>query len=178
MIEKVMVPLKDLATENATLDQLRYWLKLLGITPEVTRRIAYLTPEQAEQVTRMITAVTSGTSPREAAAKISPNPELLQPLQMSPADRVESLENAILKLAEEMCRARTETAGQITRLVSEVRELKQENAKLRAAVDPDAKVRAWLAGFAEPIPQNPETARDRYERLCADQISHVLLLEH
>ncbi len=131
------IPLKDLASDQATPDQLRYWCRLLGIRPEVSGRIAYLTGDQATQVKRMAAAIAAGMSPRDAVTQIGTMAFIIPAVAGPRHDdlRLDSLEKAVLSMA-----------GRVGELVEEIRMVRQENQALRGEI-----ALARLA-LAPPIP--------------------------
>jgi hypothetical protein len=144
-----LVPLRDVATQaGATVPQVKYWVQLLGFSPTVRARIAYLTDDQATKIETMAHLVEGGQSPRDAAAQIAP--EVLKPDAGNGADRIpddrmiapriETLEKAIMLMVETH---RQETAGlraQVEKMSEQMQAmqhiLERETAVTRALLAP------------------------------------------
>jgi len=68
MAEKATIKFRDIAREsNASADQVKYWIKLLRIRPQIRGRTGYLTQPEAALLREMIQRVGEGESPKEAA---------------------------------------------------------------------------------------------------------------
>jgi len=52
MTDRIMIRLNEI-TESATIDQIKYWCKLLDIQPEIISRAAHVTVEQCEIIKKM-----------------------------------------------------------------------------------------------------------------------------
>ena len=69
MTEKIMIRLNDI-TEGATIDQVKYWCKLLDIQPVIISRAAHVSSEQCELIKKMAGMVEQGIRPRDAASML------------------------------------------------------------------------------------------------------------
>lgn len=105
MTEKIMVRLNDV-TESATIDQVKYWCKLLDIQPSIISRAAHVTSEQCEMIKKMAGLIDQGVRPRDAATMLVDNavtisPNLNNEVNLEMARRIESLEKAVMLLVEQ-----------------------------------------------------------------------------
>lgn len=105
MTEKIMIRLNDV-TEGATIDQVKYWCKLLEIQPVIISRAAHVTSDQCEMIKKMAGMVEQGVRPRDASTMLVDNAVTVSPDRNSEANfemarRIESLEKAVMLLVEQ-----------------------------------------------------------------------------
>jgi len=149
MTEKLMIRLSDV-TEWATIDQVKYWCKLLEIQPVIISRAAHVTSDQCEMVKKMAGMIEQGIRPRDAATMLIDNAVTISPdrrnegnLEM--ARRIDSLEKAVMLLVEQNKKLVSTIEAQ-----NEVQNRKLEAIKLRLEppkVEP-VSIRVW-----EPAPK-------------------------
>lgn len=102
-----MVRLNEV-TSKATVDQIKYWCKLLGIRPVIISRASHVTATQCDLIKRMADLIEHGTRPRDAAlmleetaVTVSPDLCTLNKLQVETTERIDSLEKAVMLLVEQ-----------------------------------------------------------------------------
>jgi len=105
MTEKIMIRLNDI-TEGATIDQVKYWCKLLDIQPVIISRAAHVSSEQCELIKKMAGMVEQGIRPRDAASMLVDNAVTISPdpnneVNFEMARRIDSLEKAVMLLVEQ-----------------------------------------------------------------------------
>ena len=105
MTEKIMIRLSDI-TEGATVDQVKYWCKLLDIQPVIISRAAHVSSDQCDLIKKMAGMVEQGMRPRDAASMlvdvaVTVSPEPVNELNLEMARRIDSLEKAVLLLVEQ-----------------------------------------------------------------------------
>lgn len=105
MTDNIMIRLNDI-TEVATIDQVKYWCKLLDIQPKIVARAAHVTSEQCETIKKMADLIEQGVKPKEAAAILVDNAVTVSPGEnrnQNPemCNRIESLEKAVMLLVEQ-----------------------------------------------------------------------------
>lgn len=157
MTDQILVSLRDLAQKTeATIPQLKYWLKLLGFLTIVRSRTAYVTQDQADLLSQIAAMIQGGMAPSDAVAKVAPEPVSTAMVVRSDdpiiptTHSLENIENAMMEMA------RTFGEG-MNALRQEIRDLRQENHDLRSRM-------IRLLPPADPPPQvipwHPEPARD------------------
>jgi len=123
------------AAENvgATVDQLRYWISLLGIESTRRGKCRYVAEEDVSRLRGMASMVQNGTAPKEAAAIAREKPTeavvIVEPAAQPPA-LMNDLQRALVLLADEN-RQIKQTMGAI---LEEVKAVRTENAALRGQV--------------------------------------------
>jgi hypothetical protein len=105
MTEEVMIKLSEV-TETATVDQIKYWCKLLDIQPKIISRAAHVTIKQCEALKEMTKLISQGMKPGQAAETLTNKAVTTSPVKKLPdnpelINRIESLEKAVLLLVEE-----------------------------------------------------------------------------
>ena len=105
MPEKIMIRLSDI-TEGATVDQVKYWCKLLDIQPVIISRAAHVSIDQCDLIKKMAGMVEQGMRPRDAASMlidvaVTVSPEPVNALNLETARRIDALEKAVLLLVEQ-----------------------------------------------------------------------------
>ncbi|EKD81528.1 MAG: hypothetical protein ACD_39C01767G0003 [uncultured bacterium] len=111
MTDTIMIKLTDV-TESATVDQLKYWCKLLDIQPKIISRAAHVTTEQCETIKRMAELINQGVKPKEAAGLLVNTAVTISPVssgerEQELVNRIESLEKAVMLLVEQNKRLTT-----------------------------------------------------------------------
>jgi len=144
-----MIKLTDV-TESATVDQLKYWCKLLDIQPKIISRAAHVTAEQCEMIKKMADLISQGVKPKEAAGLLVNNAVTISPVnggerEQELVSRIESLEKAVLLLVEQNKRltATIEMQNEVQNRKLEAIQMRLEPPK----VEPP-EVKAW-----EPAPK-------------------------
>lgn len=123
------------AAENvgATVDQLRYWISLLGIESTRRGKCRYVAEDDVSRLRGMASMVQNGTAPKEAAAIAREKPTeavvIVEPVAQPPA-LMNDLQRALVLLADEN-RQIKQTMGAI---LEEVKAVRTENAALRGQV--------------------------------------------
>jgi DNA-binding transcriptional MerR regulator len=141
---------------GATVDQLRYWLRLLGIEPVKEGKTRMVTPDDAEKLSNMARMVSGGVSPKEAAARIAAAPV--------PSNASLALEPTINTELAEMKKAMIEMAATFQRETAAMRaELTAIREKLETppaplVIEAPKPVKVW-----EPVRVQPP-AMPWYER--------------
>ena len=105
MTDRIMIRLNEI-TDSATIDQIKYWCKLLDIQPEIISRAAHVTVEQCKTIKKMADLIGQGIKPGEAAAMLVNTAVIVSPVKFKESDpellnRIESLEKAVLLLVEQ-----------------------------------------------------------------------------
>jgi len=105
MTEKIMIRLTDI-TQDATVDQVKYWCKLLNIQPVIISRAAHVSGDQCDIIKRMAGLVGQGMRPRDAASMmvdtaVTVSPEPVKEMNLEMAKRIDSLEKAVMLLVEQ-----------------------------------------------------------------------------
>jgi len=105
MADRIMIRLNEI-TESATVDQIKYWCKLLDIQPEIISRAAHVTAEECEILRKMAGLTDEGMRPGEAAAMLTNTAVTVSPVKQKESEpellqRIETLERAILLLVEQ-----------------------------------------------------------------------------
>jgi len=105
MTDRIMIRLNDV-TEAATIDQVKYWCKLLEIQPTIISRAAHVTAEQCEVIKKMADLTGQGIRPGEAAAMLVNTAVTVSPVARIDRDpelfnRIDSLEKAVMLLVEQ-----------------------------------------------------------------------------
>lgn len=147
-MDSILIPLKEV-TEKATIPQVKYWVKLAGISLVVVGRVAHVQPEDARILRQIAEMVSSGTSPQDAVKAVGRSPD--HPIITTPdqpasvtlpqdSPRLESLERGVLAL--------------IDTFKKEMASLRADNEALRAEV---SGLRFRLE--APPEPPKPATPR-------------------
>lgn len=140
MSEVVYVALKDLAVNGVTVDQLKYWGKLLKIRPVTRSRSAHVTAVEAETLRNVAAAVAGGVPPAEACRNIAPESKAVAAVVEAP--RLENLERGILAVAEKFSSEMSLLRGDLATLIEEnrrmgddLRAVRMENALLRRMIE-------------------------------------------
>lgn len=151
----VLIALRQLADDvGATVPQVKYWCRLLGIILIVRARVACVEPDAASKVREMAQLIANKMSPRDAAAKIGP--ATVTPLGSSddhsigPAisNRLECIERAMLAMAEAHSREATALRQEIARLSSRLEAPTQHVPSF--LLEPPQQISPWI-----PEPQRP-----------------------
>lgn len=142
----ILISLKTLATGRTTVDQLKYWAKLVGIKTKVVGRQAHVGADEAEILREIARKVEDGEAPSVAAASVG-NSLAVKPTQS--ADEVEAVkpsevENALLAVAKESAAIRADLSvirgenqglrGMLESLMKENQVLRSELAAIRSDV--------------------------------------------
>ncbi len=149
MTDTIMIKLTDV-TESATVDQLKYWCKLLDIQPKIISRAAHVTTEQCETIKRMADLINQGVKPKEAAGLLVNNAVTISPVntgerEQELVNRIESLEKVVMLLVNQNMRltATIEMQNEVQNRKLEAIQMRLEPPK----VEP-VSVRVW-----EPAPK-------------------------
>ena len=149
MTDTIMIKLTDV-TESATVDQLKYWCKLLDIQPKIISRAAHVTTEQCEMIKKMADLISQGVKPKEAAGLLVNNAVTISPVnggerEQELVSRIESLEKAVLLLVEQNKRltATIEMQNEMQNRKLEAIQMRLEPPKVEPVV-----VKVW-----EPAPK-------------------------
>ena len=104
MSDEILIRLDEI-TEKASVPQLKYWCKLLDISPKVISRAGHVSPKDAEKLRKMADLINAGIRPRDAANTLAD--ELMikssEPRNEDTAalhSRIESLEKAVMLLVQ------------------------------------------------------------------------------
>lgn len=132
-------PLPDVARNaGATVDQLRYWLRILEIKVTKQGKTRMVSAKAAEQLSSMAQMVRDGTSPKDAANHIlsTPLPAAATPKtqELPIVSELSEVKKVLMVMAETMNSMRSEMA----RMSEENRALRQETASLRTLFLPPA----------------------------------------
>ena len=105
MTDRIMIKLNNV-TKSATVDQIKYWCKLLDIQPTIISRAAHVTAEQCEIIKKMADLINQGTRPGEAASMLANTSVTISPVakkELNPEllNRIESLEKVVMLLVEQ-----------------------------------------------------------------------------
>lgn len=162
------------AAENvgATVDQLRYWITLMGVESTRRGKCRYLADEDVSRLRGMAAMVKGGTTPKEAAvlARERPTEAVIIPApKAEPPAIANDFQRVLLLLAEENRQVK-QTMGAI---LEEVRAVRVENAALRdqmallTAPKQDEKWLEVLKRTPEPVKVwQPEPKTDPLEGLA------------
>lgn len=152
-MDEILIPLKDLA-KDATIPQLKYWAKLIGVLLIVRGRVAHVYNNDAQKLLKITELVKEGKSPQEAAEIVG---TVNQAIITSPEA---SNNSGILDLNEKIERLERRNEGiekALLAMVEEMRNLRQENNNLRHyLMPPQEPVKAV-------IPWQPEKLKDPLE---------------
>lgn len=137
-------PLPDIARNaGATVDQLRYWLRILEIKVTKQGKTRMVSEESANQLSSMAKLVKDGMSPKDAATHILSTP--LPPAatsenrELSLVSEMSELKNVLVMMAETMSTMKAEMA----RLIEDNRALRQESASIHALILPPRRSAPW-----------------------------------
>ncbi|MBF0503284.1 MAG: hypothetical protein HQM09_24395 [Candidatus Riflebacteria bacterium] len=168
MTEIIYVSLKDIATEkNVSVDQLKYWAKLMTMNTIKRSRVAHVTAQNAERLKNVAAMIAIGMAPAEACKNLSPEEPKNQISTRSPHSpldnsRLENIEKAILEMASnfqrEISRMADENlllAKQNQRLLEEMRSIKDESAGIRKLLVPPAEKLAARSVAMVPVKKEP-----------------------
>lgn len=141
MTDRIMIRLNEI-TESATVDQIKYWCKLLDIQPAIISRAAHVTAEQCEIIKKMAGLIDQGTRPGEAAAMLTNTAVTISPVENKTSDpellnRIESLEKAVMLLVEQ-----NKKLSATIEMQNEVNNRKLESIRMRLE-PPKAPVREF-----------------------------------
>lgn len=163
MTDRIMIRLNEI-TDSATIDQIKYWCKLLDIQPEIISRAAHVTVEQCETIKKMADLIGQGIKPGEAAAMLVNTAVIVSPAKFKESDpellnRIESLEKAVLLLVEQNKKLATTIETQ-----NEVHKRKLEAIEFRLT-PPKREIKEFKAWepAAKVSPQFPALKRLWYE---------------
>ncbi|MBF0503451.1 MAG: hypothetical protein HQM09_25275, partial [Candidatus Riflebacteria bacterium] len=142
-MEEIKLPFKALAQEaGISVDQAKYWCRLLRIKPTVSNHIKYLSAEDAKKLKDMVPLVNAGMAPKNAAGLLAPETAIVRNTESvdettQSVDMVKimagqnEIKNAVLAIAEtfkaELTRVADENlllARQNQRLLEEIRLLR------------------------------------------------------
>jgi len=149
MTDTIMIKLTDV-TESATVDQLKYWCKLLDVQPKIISRAAHVTTEQCEMIKKMADLISQGVKPKEAAGLLVNNAVTISPVnggerEQELVSRIESLEKAVMLLVEQNKRL---TATIEMQNEAQNRKLEAIQMRLEPPKVEPPEVKAW-----EPAPK-------------------------
>jgi len=137
MSEQIMIRLSEV-TKEASIDQLKYWCKLLKIKPKIISRAAHITDSEASLINEMVKLIQAGKKPREAAESLSDKAVTVSPQVKNNNDevmgkRIDALEKAVLAMA------------------NQVQKLTKENRALRLAILPTTQKTKIVPWFPKPV---------------------------
>lgn len=166
--------LHELASENeVTVDQVRYWITLLGAKTTRKGKHSLVNLETVSQVHDMASMVKNGVSPKEAAEK---HKKISTEIIVSPPSEdahLEGIKKALMLLvetnkamAEELKAGRQESAA----IRAEVAAIRQENNALRARLLPPEPVKVIQ-------PWQPEMLKNPLEGMTWLQRAYVQIVE-
>lgn len=120
MADTIMIRLSEV-TDKASVDQLKYWCKLLKIKPKVISRSAHITNDEVALIHEMVQLIQAGKKPSEAAKTFSNKEVTVSPLEQNTGDpilhnRMDSLEKAVLIMAEQIQGLRKENRALLLEL--------------------------------------------------------------
>ncbi len=151
MTEEIMIRLTDV-TEEATIDQVKYWCKLLEIQPVIISRAAHVNSDQCEMIKKMADMIKHGIRPRDASTALMNNAVTISPdrnneINLEMAKRIDSLERAVMLLVDQNKKLAVtiETQNEIHNRKLEAIQFRLEPPK----VEP-ISVKVW-----EPSPKKP-----------------------
>lgn len=157
MTDQILVSLKDLAQKtDATIPQLKYWLKLLGFLTIVRNRSAYVNQDQADLLSEVASFVRDGLAPSDAVAKVAPEPASAAMVTRSDdpiipnSQTLENLEKAMMEMARGF-------RDGMNALRQEILEVRKENRDLRSQM---IRLLPPEKPATQFIPWQPEPARD------------------
>lgn len=152
-------------------DKARYWLKLLEVETTKAGKSRCVAPESVTLLATMNGLVSQGTSPSDAARIAKETPVELKPVVAEKAENnavqreLEELKKAMLFMGEAF-------KSEIQGLKTEIRNLAEENQKLRVQLLPPPQ---------EPpkkiIPWHPEMPKDPLEGMSWFQRAFVQVFE-
>lgn len=137
MSEQIMIRLSEI-TKEASIDQLKYWCKLLKIKTKTISRAAHITDSEASLINKMLKLIQTGKKPREAAKSLSDKTVTVSPHVKNNNDeilgkRIDALEKAVLVMA------------------NQVQKLTKENRSLRLAILPTTQKTKIVPWFPKPM---------------------------
>jgi hypothetical protein len=166
-MDEILIPLKDLA-KDATIPQLKYWAKLLGILLIVRGRVAHVYNNDAQKLLKIVELVKEGKSPQEAA-------EMIGTVNRAVISAEEMNNNAgILGLKEKIERLEQRNEGiekALLAMVDEMRNLRQENSALKKFLMPPPEPLKMV------IPWQPKTPKDPLEGMTWFQQVYVKIFQ-
>ncbi len=166
-MDEILIPLKDLA-KDATIPQLKYWTKLLGVLLIVRGRVAHVYNNDAQRLLKVAELVKEGKSPQEAA-------EIIGTANQAIITSTEAGNNSgILDLSEKIERLERRNEGvekALLAMVDEIRNLRQENTNLKQYLMPPQEP------ITAVIPWQPETPKDPLEGMTWLQRAYVQIFE-
>ena len=111
-MDRITVPLREIAREaGISADQAKYWVKLLGISPNIHGRIGYLDADESEKVKAMARLVVTGDNPKEAAAKVKGSVTDTAIIPQTKNDPLEEIRKVLMLLVEENRALRVEVSA-------------------------------------------------------------------
>lgn len=139
--------LPDIAREaGATVDQLRYWLRLLSIEVSKQGKTRMVSDESAGLLSNMARMVKEGTPPKEAATRLLASPIVpIVPAATSDSreialvSEVVDLKKALVLMAETMATMKAD----LSRLVEDNQELRREAAHIHNLMIPPRRSAPW-----------------------------------
>jgi len=140
---------------GASVDQLRYWLRLLAIEPVKQGKTRMISTDDSERLSTMARMVAGGVAPKEAAARIGAGvfPAVVSPVAETPINaELSEVKRAMIEMAATF---QKETAA----LRAELTAIRQESRRMQT---PAGAFHSWYQGFFQPVPRLLETCRDRY----------------
>jgi dsDNA-specific endonuclease/ATPase MutS2 len=104
MADEIYIRLDEI-TDKASVPQLKYWCKLLDITPKVISRAGHVTGKEADKLRKMADLIKSGMRPKDAANKLTDelmirSSDVKQEDTEALHNRIESLEKAVMLLVK------------------------------------------------------------------------------
>lgn len=166
-MDEILIPLKDLA-KDATIPQLKYWAKLLGVLLIVRGRIAHVYNNDAQRLLKIAELVKEGKSPQDAA-------ETVGTVNRAIITSTEANNNAgILDLKEKIEKLERRNEGvekALLAVVDEMRSLRKENTMLKQYLMPPQEPAKAV------IPWQPETPNDPLKGMTWFQRVYVQVFE-
>jgi hypothetical protein len=104
MADEICIRLDEI-TDKASVPQLKYWCKLLDITPKVISRAGHVTGKEADKLRKMADLIKSGMRPKDAANTLT-DELMIRSSDVKKEDtealhnRIESLEKAVMLLVQ------------------------------------------------------------------------------
>ena len=150
-MDQVLIPLKELA-RDATIPQLKYWAKLLGILLIVRGRIAHVSNDDAQKLLKVAELVKEGKSPQDAVNAVGPMTNAV----IVPDEDESTLGFLGLKEEVENLGRRNEGIEKVLMaMVEEIKGLRKENNALKAYLMPPQEPPKQVIPWQPEAPKNP-----------------------
>lgn len=187
MAENILVALKTIVPGKATVDQLKYWCKLVGIKPKIVGRQGHVTPADAAVLREMARLVEEGQAPSVAAATVG-NSLMVKPIHCEVEEnhgKLSAIEKALLVVANESVAIRAEigTLRQENQALRwEIAGLRQESqasrsdvAMIRQLLTPPADQPSQVEPWKPKVRRDPLEGQPWYQRLWVSLVDPASL---